>query len=247
MKRLLFHLILVTASIVPLAAQDPAAQAAQTQANEQRLRDTLRTTTQRLQTAEAERATALAGQTERDEKIAALEAQVATLTKRSNEDQAQAEQSITGLKTSLLNQERETARLSTTLEKWKKAYQQAATTARNTEAARSKLNAANIELERKVIDRETKNLTLYQTGSEILERFANYSLGRAIVSREPFTGIAKAKLEEQIQDYADKLQDQKLKPVPPDGKPSTQPVPASPPKAKVTPSTQPGSDGRRKP
>lgn len=246
MKRFLFPLILLTASLVPLGAQDPAVQAAQAQANEQRLRDTLRTTTQRLQTAEAERATALAGQTERDEKIAALEVQVATLTKRSNEAQAQAELSITGLKSSLLNQERETARLSTTLEKWKKAYQQAATTARSTEAARVKLNAANIELERKVTDRETKNLTLYQTGSEILERFANYSLGRAIVSREPFTGIAKAKLEEQIQDYADKLQDQKLQPAPSDGKPSTPPVPASPAKPKTT-SSPPGSDGNRKP
>lgn len=246
MKRLLFSLILL-GSTAGVYAQDPAAQAAQAQANEQRLRDTLRATTQRLQTSEAERATALAGQTERDEKIAALEVQVATLTKNSNEDQARAEQSITGLKTSLLHQERETTRLATTLDKWKKAYQQAAITARNAEAARSKLNAANIELERKLTDRETQNLSLYQTGSEILERFANYSLGRAIVSREPFTGIAKAKLEEQIQDYADKLQDQKLRPVPSDGKPSTQPVPVSPPRTEPTPATHSGSDGRRKP
>ena len=231
MKRLLFPLILLTVSMTPLVAQDPAAQAAQAaqaQANEQRLRDTLRTTTQRLQTTEAERASALAGQAERDEKMAALEAQMATLIKRGNGDRAKSEQSIAGLKTSLLNQQRETARLATTLDKWKKAYQEAATTARNTEAARSRLNTANTELERRVSDRETQNLTLYQTGSEILERFANYSLGRAIVKREPFTGIAKARLEEQIQDYADKLQDQKLKPVPSDGKPSTKPVPAKP-------------------
>ena len=233
--------------MIPLAAQDPAVQAAQAQANEQRLRDTLRTTTQRLQTAEAERASALAGQAERDEKIAALEAQMAVLSKRGNEDRAQSGQTITGLKTSLGSQERETARLATTLDKWKQAYRQAATTARNTEAARSTLNTANIGLERKVTDRETENLRLYETGSEILERFANYSLGRAIVSREPFTGIAKAKLEEQIQDYADKLQDQKLKPVPSDGKPSTEPVPVSQRKAKPTPSPQAGSDGRRKP
>ena len=228
MKRLLFSLILVTGSLMPLTAQDPAAQVAQAQANEQRLRDTLRTTTQRLQTAEAERASALAGQAERDEKIATLGGQVATLTKRSNEEKAQAEQSITSLKSSLLNQERETARLSSSLEKWKKAYQITAAAARTAEAARSQLNATNIDLERKVTDRETKNLTLYQTGSEILERFANYSLGRAIVSREPFTGIAKARLEEQIQDYADKLQDQKLKPTPSDGRPSTKPVAAKP-------------------
>ena len=225
MKLFLFSLLLLTGSVAPLPAQDPAAQAAQAQANEQRLRDTLRTATQRLQTAEAERATALAGQAERDEKVAALEAQVAALTKRSNEDQAAADQTIANLKGNLLKQEQEVARLATTLDKWKKAHQQISGLARHAEANRAQLNAANIELERKVTDRETKNLGLYTTGTEILERFSNYSLGRAISAREPFTGIAKAKLEEQIQDYADKLQDNKLAPVPSDLQPSTKPAP----------------------
>lgn len=247
MKRLLAAIALISAPLSPVVrAQDPAAAAAQAQANEQRLRDTLRTTTQRLQTAEAERATALAGQTERDEKIAALEAQLAALTKRTNEDKAQAEQSLTSLKGSLLNQERETARLSGSLEKWKKAYQQAATTARNTESARSRLNAANIELERKVTDRETKNLELYKTGSEILQRYADFGLGRAIAAREPFTGIAKAKLGELIQDYADKLEDNKLKPAPGDGKPSTQPVSVPATAPRPAPAATPGADGRRR-
>lgn len=243
----LLSLLCLAGFVSPLAAQDPAAQLAQAQANEQRLRDTLRTTTQRLQTAEAERASALAAQTERDEKIAALEARLATLTKQSTEDRTQAEQSISGLKTSLLNQERESARLTASLDKWKKSHQQISTTARNSEASRVRLHAANIELERKVTDRETKNLALYRTGREILERYANFSLGRSIVAREPFTGIAKARLEEQIQDYADKLEDQKLKPVPSDGKPSTRPVPASSPAPGPAPSSpQPGPDGVRK-
>ncbi len=244
MKHLVLPLILLTALPGSLRAQeaDPAAQVAQAQANEQRLRDTLRTTTQQLRTAETEKATLLAGQAERDEKIAALEAQVATLTKRANDDKTQADQSITNLKTSLLRQEQEVARLGNTLDKWKKAYQQAASTVKISEAARARLDAANMALERKVTDRETKNLELYRTAREILERYAGFSLGRALAAREPFTGIAKAKIEEQIQGYSDKLEDSKLKPVASDGKPSTQPAPAP---AKPAP-PRPDADGRRK-
>jgi len=224
MKRLFLTLLLLgSAPTLHAQTPDPAAQIAQAQAYEQRLRDTLRATNARLQTAEAERASALAGQNERDEKIAELEATVARLTKTSNEDKAAAEQSIATLTTKATRAEQESTRLATSLEKWKEAYQQAVDLARKTEAVRAKLDAANIALEQKVTDRETKNLTLYKTSQEILTRYANFSLGRALTAREPFTGLTRAKLEEQIQDYADKLEDHKLKPAPSDGKPSTQP------------------------
>jgi len=58
-----------------------------------------------------------------------------------------------------------------------------------------------------VKDRERRNLELYATGKEVLERYEAFGLGRAIVAREPFTGLAKVKLEEQIQGYQNKLLD----------------------------------------
>lgn len=226
MKLPIFITAAVLAAIHPVTAQDdPAAQLAQAKANEQRIRDNLRTVTQQLRTAEAEKATLLAGQTERDQKIADLEARLAKLSRQANDDKAVADKSIADLKAGVLRGEQEVARLGTTLEKWKAAYQQAAGVAKTTEAARARLDAANIALERKVADRERQNLELYRTGRDILKRYSDFSLGRAIVAREPFTGLAKARLEEQIQDYADKLDDQKLKPAPGDGKPSTKPVP----------------------
>ena len=225
MKPFLLSLVFLSAAAVPGVRADDAAQAAQAQANEQRLRDTLRATTQQLRTSEAEKAGLLAGQTERDEKIATLEARVASLAKQSAEDKAAADKTAAGLRDGLLRQEQEVARLSTSLDKWKKAYQQAADVARKTETARAKLNTANIALERKVTERETQNLALYATAREILERYTGFSLGRSLAAREPFTGIAKARIEEQIQDYADKLEDNKLKPQPADSKPSTKAAP----------------------
>lgn len=240
MRTFIFSLILSGSVLAPVWADDEtAAQLAQAQANEQRVRDTLRTTTQQLRTSEAEKATLLAGQTERDEKIAALEAQVAKLIKQSNEDKAQSEKSIGDLRTSLAKQDQEVARLGTTLDKWKVAYNQAAKVAKSVEAARAKLDAANIALEHKVTDRETKNLELYKTAREILQRYSDFSLGRSLAAREPFTGLAKARVEELIQEYADKLDDQKLKPAPLDGKPSTKPVPAAAPAAQPATKAQP--------
>ena len=45
-----------------------------------------------------------------------------------------------------------------------------------------------------VADRERQNLELYKTGSEILQRYADFGFGRALAAREPFTGLARARL-----------------------------------------------------
>jgi septal ring factor EnvC (AmiA/AmiB activator) len=234
MRTLFLSLLLIGSPMtvfISHAADDAAAQLAQAQANEQRVRDTLRTTTQQLRAVEAEKASLLAGQTERDEKIAAMEAQVAKLTKQSIEDKAQSDKLNGELKSSLLRQEQQSVKLSTTLDKWKAAYQQAASVAKKTEAARSSLDAKNISLEHKVAEREAQNLELYKTAKEILKRYSDFSLGRSIAAKEPFTGLAKARVEELVQGYADKVEDQKLKAVPSDGKPSTKPAQAGPPAA----------------
>ena len=57
-----------------------------------------------------------------------------------------------------------------------------------------------------------KPLWTYKTGSEILSRYENFGLGEAIVAREPFVGITRVKLQNLIQEYGDKLADQKIKP-----------------------------------
>ena len=83
---------------------------------------------------------------------------------------------------------------------------QAAELARNKETERAKLaDEARIELERLVADRQAKNLALYKIASEILQRYEQFGLGDALRAREPFVGITRVKLQNLVQDYQDKL------------------------------------------
>jgi hypothetical protein len=117
------------------------------------------------------------------------------------------------------------ANLQEGLEKWKTGYNQVADIARAKEGERAKLAGEKIVLERKVADRETTNMALYKLGIEILSRYEKFGLGTALTSREPFTGITKVKLENLVQDYGDKLAEQKIKP----GEEPSAPAPASQP------------------
>jgi hypothetical protein len=110
---------------------------------------------------------------------------------------------------------------------WKTGYYQYVQFANATEAARQKLAAEDILLRRTVEDREMKNLVLYNTGSEILDRYEKFSLGEALSAKEPFISLTKVKLQEQVQDYKDKLLSQKLVIGQPLGAASVVPPPAS--------------------
>ena len=72
-------------------------------------------------------------------------------------------------------------------------------------------------MQRIIDDREAKNLALYNLGNEILTRYEKYGLGEALAAKEPFTGVTRVKLQELVQDYRDKISDQRVTPgeVPP--------------------------------
>ena len=93
---------------------------------------------------------------------------------------------------------------------WTAGYDQYVDFSTKTEAARAKLAVQSIMLQRVVADRETKNLELYKTGNEILDRYEKFSLGDALSAKEPFIGITRVKLQEFVQDYKDKLSAQKV-------------------------------------
>ena len=80
------------------------------------------------------------------------------------------------------------------------------------ETERAKLAAEILVLKRKIDDREMKNLALFKLGNEILTRYQKFTLGEALAAREPFVGSTRAKLETLVQDYQDKLLDQRAKP-----------------------------------
>ena len=102
------------------------------------------------------------------------------------------------------------AQLTENLEKWKAAYQEVAEVARTKEAARVRLVGENATLSERVTVCEAKNVELFKVGSELLDRYANVDLADVMEIREPFLGFKRVELQNLVQDYQDRLLDQKL-------------------------------------
>jgi chromosome segregation ATPase len=75
----------------------------------------------------------------------------------------------------------------------------------------ARLKSEVIVLTRKVSDLESKNLALFLVGNEILTRYQDFGLGTALTAKEPFVGSTRVKLETLVQDYQDKLSDQRAR------------------------------------
>ena len=218
------HFSLLAITLVLLALTQLTHAADQPASAETRLREMLRTTILQLRAAETERAALQAAQAESAAKEKALTEQVEALTKQSAADKDASDRAITDLKAKVADQDTQITQLKDALEKWKEGYAKAADIANVKEAERAKLASQVILLDRKVADRETKNAELFRIGSEILRRYERFGLGDVLAAREPFVGIARVKLENQVQDYQDKLLDQKIKP----GQPPSNPAPEKP-------------------
>lgn len=178
---------------------------------EARLREALRQTTLQLRSAETERANLQAAQAGMQDEKKALTEKFEALRKQTVADRAADDKAIATLKATAANQEAEIARLKEELARTDAAGKQSAALAVTKETDRAKLATDILVLQRKVDDRETKNLALFKLGNEILTRYEKFSLGEALAAREPFVGTTRTKLENLVQDYQDKLNDQRAK------------------------------------
>jgi hypothetical protein len=178
---------------------------------ETKLREGLRNTMIQLRDAQTKVAEAQAVKVGDDAKIADLEAQLKKITRQASDDKLAADKTIADQKELLATQDARNAKQLEALAKWKDGYNKLVDQARAIDAKRAALANDKILLTRKVEDQQRKNAALYELGKEILKRYQHYGLGDAITSREPFSGIAKVKLENYVQDKGDALLDQKIK------------------------------------
>lgn len=206
MSRILIFLSLLVpfAALRAQEAEDPQAAA------NARLRVALRDALLQVRTAQTEAVTAKAAKAAADEAITSLEARSEALAKQSAEDQAASRKTIEKLTADYQELERRYAALDDALAKWKEGYAKAAEVANSKEAERVKLADERAILQAKVRDHKAQNLELYRVASEILERYRGFSVGDALKAREPFTGIAKARLEAQVRDYLDQIEDARI-------------------------------------
>jgi chromosome segregation ATPase len=174
---------------------------------ETRLRDTLRSTVLQLRDAQNQIAILQGAQADSDQKNKDLADQLALLKKHAMDDKAVADSTAAVLTAKVADQSAEIARLNDALEKWKADDQKFRDAASTTEAARAKLSDEAIVLQRRVDYLEPRNMALFKLGNDILDRYANFSLGNALAEKEPFVGVTRVKLENLVQDYKDKLLD----------------------------------------
>jgi chromosome segregation ATPase len=179
---------------------------------EARLRELLRNTMLQLRAAEADRDALQSAKSETEKQKKVLEDQVATLTENAKTDKEAADKTIADLNTKTTQQEAEIAQLKDALAKWKESQKQAIDLIGTKEAQRAKLAGDNILLQRRVDEYHTKNLALYKVGTEVLDRYEKFGLGDALTAREPFVGLTRVRFQNLVQDYQDKLSEQKIKP-----------------------------------
>ena len=193
----------------------------QQEAANAKLREALRSTMAQLRAVETEKSTLQATQSGLEEKVAKLQKERDATTLKAAQDKDLAQAALDELNAALQKRKGEVTELTTALQKWEAAYKNVAEAGSSAAAQRSALAERVTQLEREVEARERNNLELYQVGSEILERYENFGFGRALTAREPFTGIARVKLENQVQAYKDKLLDHRDKMGEPTAQPQT--------------------------
>lgn len=178
---------------------------------ELKMREQLRSTLLQLRTMQGERDTAIAAKAQLETEKKTLTEQFETLTKQSAAEKASADKTIAEVETKVAEKAEEIAQLKESLEKWKKAHGEVSEVAQKKEAERSALASQKVELDRLVADQKRKNLEMFKIGNEILDRYKKFGLGTALSAREPFIGTTRVKLQNLVQDYKDKLADQRLK------------------------------------
>jgi hypothetical protein len=197
--------------LLPFLLLLPSLPAAEQADIEAKLREGLRATMLQLRDSQAKTAELQAQQAVDAAKIKVLEAQVAKITRESGDAKLAADKTIADQKELLAKQDERNAKQLEALAKWKDAYNRLVDQARAIDSKRAALAADKIQLTRQLEDTQRRNLALYDLGREILKRYEHYGLGDAIAAREPFSGIAKVKLQNYLQDKADSLADQKIK------------------------------------
>ena len=205
--------LLAVAALTLLTASPTTSRAAdQPNTAETRIRETLRNTMLQLRTAQNDNAILQTAKGELERKNKDQETQIKQLTKNIADDKDTSEKTIASLTTKLAAQTEENTKLKQDLARIQADLKAATTLAQTKEAERAKLAADLILLNRTLADQKTKNTELYKLGREILLRYEKYGLGEILGAKEPFVGTTRVKLETYVQDFQDKLSDQKNKP-----------------------------------
>lgn len=170
-----------------------------------RLRDALRSATGQMRQLEDQRAALQAKVAEAEREKAAAKAQIDAAKAEVRKTEKQYREAVDEFNKRLAERDE-------TLEKWKAAYEEAATVARTKDAERAKFEGEATAFKASTKSCVAKNGELTKAGRELLQRYKDVTIGDIIVAREPALGLRRVELQNQIQKTDDKFLDQKAVP-----------------------------------
>jgi chromosome segregation ATPase len=192
---LLLVLAVATALPVPASAQSEA----------DRLREALRSCTSQLRSAEDQRAVLQA-------RLAEAERERDRLRKQNEILRAQVKDAEEAYRKAVKDFNERLSERDDVLEKWRSAFDEAATVARAKEAERAKLEQEAAALKTSNKGCEAKNIQLHKVGLEILRRYERMNLLERGIVHDPVLGLKRVEHQNTVQEYRDKILDQKVRP-----------------------------------
>lgn len=117
---------------------------------------------------------------------------------------------LAALTQDLTQTKEELATTSQQLAETRKSLTETAQILQQTEAEKRNLEAIKARNERDIASTERKNRALYTIGRSLMDRFEHKTCGEILAEKEPFAGLKKVETESLLEEYRDKLDDQKL-------------------------------------
>jgi NAD+--asparagine ADP-ribosyltransferase len=195
-RTLVLALALAAPPLLPAAAADTEAD---------RLREALRGAITQQRALEDQRAALQAKVTEAESARAKLEGQVKAAKADIKQVEKQHREAVEEFNQRLADRDQ-------TLEKWKVAYEEAADVARAKDAERAKFEAQATAFKASLKVCKTKNGELAKIGRELLQHYEATNFADLALASEPLSGVRRVEIQTLLQDYNDKILDQKVTP-----------------------------------
>lgn len=195
-----FRILSSVAALAVLASQE-----ARADAESDKLREALRSATAQTRALEDQRTALQAKVADAEREKAAMTSQIAAAKAQVKEVEKTHREAVDEFNQRLEDRNQ-------TLEKWKSAYEEAATVARTKDAERAKFEGEATAYKASTKSCVAKNAQLTKVGRELLHRYEGISFGDMVVINEPLIGARRVQIQNLLQDYDDKLLEQKVTP-----------------------------------
>lgn len=196
--RTIAALIFLCLTSAVLRAEEPSAVEAQ-------LREALRANMLQLRDAQAKTAEMEASVVQAEMAVEKAKKETVAVQAQLVDERNAAANQAAELRTAVETAQERAVGLVSQVAKWEKDYRALAERARKAEAALAKSKGRVTVLERAVAEQQVKHLEMKAVADEILDRYQRHGLGTALLAREPFIGVSRAKLQTIMQDLETRI------------------------------------------